>query len=99
MGDDVPPRLPKRSCISFSDTINVREYNVTLGDCRQCEYPLSLAWVSCGEHEWKLQERDEEKYSSMNVKPRRLSIEERRNLLKAHGNSLLVMNENVHHRT
>ena len=34
---------PKRS-ISFSKDIQVREYKVTIGDDRQCDYPMTLMW-------------------------------------------------------
>lgn len=44
VGDDIPPQIPKRTSISFCNTVNVREYkrSLNIGDDLQMMSPSSL---------------------------------------------------------
>lgn len=94
--EDQPPRIPKRSSISFNAAVHVREYNVTIGDDRQCAYPMTLTWESRREHYVDIQDNNDP--SRRTSKPRRLSSQERRDLLHAFGHSHGELNQNLRKR-
>ncbi len=60
--EDLPPQLPRRRTIGFEDTVQVREFDVILGDDRSlCRYPITLSWKHTGEYVYNLHEREVER--------------------------------------
>jgi hypothetical protein len=74
---------PKRS-IRFSKEIQVREYKVTIGDDRQCDYPMTFTWNHSKSQSMDLEELEKK---HLRRSPRRLSSKERRDLLRSFGHS------------
>lgn len=58
LDDDLPPQLPKRRTIAFADTVQVREFDVILGDDRLCKYPMTLSWKLSKEYSFDMHERE-----------------------------------------
>jgi hypothetical protein len=83
------PKEPQRH-IRFSNTLQVREYNVTIGDDRQCAYPMTLTWDAAGETFESLEHWEQRRRRS---KPRRLSSEKRKQTLKNFGHSQSELNQ------
>jgi hypothetical protein len=75
---------PKRR-ISFSKDIQVREYKVTIGDDRQCDYPMTLTWDHSKSQSMDLEELERK---HRRQRPRRLSSKERCDLLRSVGHSI-----------
>lgn len=59
LDEDSPPRIPRRKCIRFADSICVREFDVIVGDDRVCDYPLTLSWNPLCEHIYNMDERQD----------------------------------------
>ena len=78
---------PSKQCISFADQVEVREYNVIMGDDRQCDYPMMLSWDHFQTHATKLKDISPSYFNTKRQRPRRLTPEQRRDLLHSFGYS------------
>lgn len=55
--EDVPPRIPRRPRISFSQTVQVKEFSAIVVKDRLCKHPMTLSWET--EREYSLSLDDE----------------------------------------
>lgn len=81
LDEDVPPRLPIRRTISFADTVQVREFDVILGDDRLCKYPMTLSWKPSSEHCYNIHEREMERLVAQEQKHHQQKQQQQQRLL------------------